>query len=91
VQSFNTPRGTIRVSTPEATAFDLVGYADQLGGLDQVAMVLGELGEALDPDKLAAVADALPEYIGAHLASVARPLLSHGADRPSQARRRSAD
>jgi predicted transcriptional regulator of viral defense system len=26
VQSFNTPRGTILVSTPEATAIDLVGY-----------------------------------------------------------------
>lgn len=60
VQSFNTPRGTIRVSTPEATAFDLVGYADQAGGLDQVATVLGELGESLDSAKLAAVADASP-------------------------------
>ena len=59
-QSFNTPRGTIRVSTPEATTFDLIGYADQVGGLDQVATVLAELGEALDPDKLAAAADASP-------------------------------
>ena len=31
VQSFNTPRGTILVSTPEATAIDLVGYQHHAG------------------------------------------------------------
>src|SRR6266511_4641404 len=31
----NTPRGTIRVSTPEATAFDLVGYPAHVGGFDR--------------------------------------------------------
>ena len=54
VQSFNTPRGTVLVSTPEATAVDLVGYYNHAGGLDQVATILGELAENLDPDKLAA-------------------------------------
>ena len=52
VQSFNTPRGTVLVSTPEATAVDLVGYAAHVGGLDQVATVLAELAEKIDPDKL---------------------------------------
>lgn len=60
VQSFNTPRGTIRVSTPEATAIDLVGYQDRAGGLDNVATVLSELAEKLDPDKLAAAATLAP-------------------------------
>ena len=60
VQSFNTPRGTILVSTPEATAVDLVGYQHHAGGLDQVATVLSELAERLDPDKLAAVAGLAP-------------------------------
>ena len=44
------------VASPEATALELVGYADQCGGLDNVASVLGELSEALDalrdPDAL---------------------------------------
>ena len=31
VQDFNTPRGTILVSSPEATALDLVGYAHHAG------------------------------------------------------------
>jgi len=60
VQSFNTLRGTILVSTPEATAIDLVGYADQAGGLDQVATILNELAEKLDPDRLVAAAETAP-------------------------------
>src|SRR6266581_1633070 len=45
VQPFNTPRGTILVSTPEATALDLVGYAHRAGGLDNTATVISELAE----------------------------------------------
>jgi predicted transcriptional regulator of viral defense system len=60
VQPFNTPRGTLLVSTPEATALDLVGYAGHAGGLNQVATVLSELAERIDPEKLAAVARTAP-------------------------------
>lgn len=60
VQVLNTPRGTLLVSTPEATALDLVGYQHQAGGLNQVATVLVELAEKLDPAKLAAVAAPVP-------------------------------
>ena len=60
VQSLNTPRGTLLVSTPEATALDLVGYQHQAGGLNQVATVLSELAEKIDPGKLTAAADAAP-------------------------------
>jgi len=52
VQGFNTPRGTILVSTPEATAVDLVGHYHHAGGLSGVATVLLELGESIDPQKL---------------------------------------
>ena len=48
----NTPRGALRVSSPEATALELVGYASQCGGLDHVASVLADLVEALDAQKL---------------------------------------
>lgn len=54
VQSINTPRGTVTVSTPEATAFDLIGYETKIGGLDAVATVLDDLAEKLDPRKFAA-------------------------------------
>jgi predicted transcriptional regulator of viral defense system len=60
VQNFNTPRGTIRVSTPEATAVDLVGYPGHIGGLDQTATILSELAEKLDPEKLAIAAQNAP-------------------------------
>ena len=43
VQSFKTPRGLIRASTPEATAVDLVGYYDRVGGSIRVATVLWNL------------------------------------------------
>ena len=60
IQTFNTPRGLIQVSTPEATAVDLVGYQRHIGGLDQVATVLAELAEHLDSEKLAAAARTAP-------------------------------
>jgi predicted transcriptional regulator of viral defense system len=60
VQPFNTARGTLLVSSPEATALDLVGYADHAGGLGQVATVLSELAERIDPEKLAAAAPTAP-------------------------------
>lgn len=60
VQSFNTPRGTILASTVEATAIDLVGYESHVGGLDQVATVLSELAEQIDPERLVAAARTAP-------------------------------
>ncbi len=47
-----TARGFLRVASPEATALELVGYADQSGGLDNVASVVAELVEAIDADRL---------------------------------------
>lgn len=60
VQRFNTPRGAVLVSAPEATAVDLVGYQQRAGGLDQVATVLSELAERIDPEKLVAAAQTAP-------------------------------
>ena len=52
VESVNSPRGTILVSTVEATAVDLVGYMHRAGGVDRVAGVLLELGYNIDPKRL---------------------------------------
>jgi len=52
-----TPTGEMRVSTPEATAFDLVRYPEHCGGLSNVATVLGELAEGLDGTELVRVAE----------------------------------
>jgi len=57
---FNTPRGYVDVSTPEATAFDLVGYNAHAGGLDNVATLLPHLLSRTRPESLAAVAPLSP-------------------------------
>lgn len=59
VTTVSTVTGTMSVSTPEATAIDLLRYARPAGGLGNVATVLTELAERLDPVRLAeaAVAD----------------------------------
>ena len=44
--------GPIRVSTPEATALDLVRYMPGAGHIDNAATVLSELSEAIDSAKL---------------------------------------
>ena len=59
-QRFNTPRGTIEVSTAEATAVDLVGYHRHAGGFNQVATILAELAERIDPQKLVEAAKTAP-------------------------------
>ncbi len=60
VRQFNTPRGALKVSTPEATAIDLVGYTDRAGGLDTVATVLSDLADDMDGDQLARLAKDSP-------------------------------
>ena len=40
------------MSTPEATALDLVGYERRSGGLNNVLMVLSEFAEKIDASRL---------------------------------------
>ena len=56
----NSPRGRLRVASPEATALELVGYADHAGGLDNVASVLVDLAEAIEARKLLEAARLCP-------------------------------
>ena len=50
----------MRVSTAEATAFDVVGYPAHVGGLDGAATVLAELADQLDAGRLLDVAPTAP-------------------------------
>ncbi|HQW57367.1 MAG TPA: type IV toxin-antitoxin system AbiEi family antitoxin [Gammaproteobacteria bacterium] len=47
-----TQTGTLRVSTPEATALDLVSFYKSSGYFSHIATVLSELEEKLNPDML---------------------------------------
>jgi predicted transcriptional regulator of viral defense system len=58
--TINTPRGMLRFASPETTAFDLVGYPQHAGGLDNVATILAELAEKLDPAELARIVELSP-------------------------------
>ena len=60
VQTLDTPRGKLLLSTVEATAIDLVGYARRAAGWDNVATVLCELAEKIDPDLLCEAARTAP-------------------------------
>jgi predicted transcriptional regulator of viral defense system len=73
----NVPTGTLRVSTPEVTAFDLVRYARRAGGLDHVATTLAELGERLDAKALAHVARILGDVTGAQRVGYILDILGH--------------
>lgn len=59
-QSRNTPAGILSLSTPEVTAFDLVGYYKRCGWLDNVATVLAELAEKLEAQQLVAIGEVSP-------------------------------
>ena len=50
--NIKTPRGYVKVASPETTALELVGYAKHAGGLDNVANILVELVELLNSEKL---------------------------------------
>jgi predicted transcriptional regulator of viral defense system len=51
-----TDTGSMKVSSPELTALDLLRYAHAVGGLDPIATILKDLGESIDGSKLAALA-----------------------------------
>ena len=60
-----TETGTMKVSTPEATALDLFRYLEAAGHLGNVATVLAELAERLDPRRLAEVTETQGELVTA--------------------------
>lgn len=76
----NTPVGTMRVATAEATALEIVGYDDRCGGLSHVATVLSELAEVVRPEALQTVARSAPvawaQRLGWLLDLVGRPTLA---------------
>lgn len=55
-----TETGTMKVSTPEATAFDVVYFVESAGYLGNVATILAELAEEIDGAVLPSVAELYP-------------------------------
>jgi predicted transcriptional regulator of viral defense system len=59
IQKIKVPSGYINVSSPEATAFDLIRYLHQSGHLNHVATVLSELAETMNGEEVAKVSDCM--------------------------------
>jgi len=51
-----TETGYIRVSGPELTAIDLLKYSKAVGGLNNIATIIAEMGERINGDKLGRIA-----------------------------------
>lgn len=51
-----TDTGTMKVSSPELTALDLLRYVHVAGGIDAVATLVADLGRTIEATKLAAMA-----------------------------------
>jgi predicted transcriptional regulator of viral defense system len=51
-----TETGTMKVSSPELTALDLLQYVHAVGSIDAVATVMADLGPKIDGEKLSALA-----------------------------------
>jgi predicted transcriptional regulator of viral defense system len=58
IQKMKTHTGYFKVSTPESTAFDLIRYYRWVGYLNNVATVIAELSESIDPKQLVLAANA---------------------------------
>jgi predicted transcriptional regulator of viral defense system len=57
-ESMKTDSGSMIVATAETTALDLIRYHESVGYLGNVATVLADLAERLDPTRLVAAVDA---------------------------------
>ena len=58
VQDHKTDTGSMKISSMELTALDLVRYSHASGGINHIATVFADLGPKLDAGKLAALSEA---------------------------------
>jgi predicted transcriptional regulator of viral defense system len=63
IADHKTDTGSMKVSSVELTALDLLRYPHASAGLDNIVTVLADLGERIDPEKLAAVSVSFPKSV----------------------------
>ena len=76
IEDRKTDTGTMRISSAELTALDLLRYPQASGGIDNVTTVLSDLGQMIDPEQLATLS------VRAERPVVQLSRLSTGASRP---------
>lgn len=82
VEERKTDTGSMKVSSVELTALDLLRYPHAAGGLDNVATVLSELGGDVDARKLARLAPAFERSVSQRLGYLLDRLGHHGRTGP---------
>ena len=55
VEDRKTDTGTMKISSAALTALDLLRYPQASGGMDNIATVLSDFGQTIDPEQLAAL------------------------------------
>ncbi|RYC15752.1 type IV toxin-antitoxin system AbiEi family antitoxin domain-containing protein [Ciceribacter ferrooxidans] len=80
IEDRKTQSGYMKLSSPELTALDLMRYPQSGAGLDNIATVLSELAEQLQPKKLAALSGvfekAVVQRLGHLLGRVGHPQIA---------------
>ena len=61
--SHKTDTGSMKISSPELTALDLLRYAHAAGTIHSIATVLSDLGAKMQPDRLAKLATAFERTV----------------------------
>jgi len=62
-EDHQTDTGRMKVSSVELTMLDIIRYPRAAGGLDNAATIIGDLGDRIDPDKLAALSAAFERSV----------------------------
>jgi predicted transcriptional regulator of viral defense system len=63
IADHKTDTGSMKVSSVELTSLDLLRYPYASAGLDNIVTVLADLGEKIDPEKLASVSVSFPKSV----------------------------
>lgn len=67
LQDHKTESGFMKISGIELTTLDLLRYPRAAGGLDHIVTVLADLGDGVDPHKLASLSEAFERSVGQRL------------------------
>jgi hypothetical protein len=86
VESRKTDTGSMKISSVELTALDLLRYLHVVGGIDAVGTVLADLGQRIDGRKLAGLAKHFERAIAQRLGYLLDRLGHRSATEPMRAR-----
>ncbi|MBT9587915.1 type IV toxin-antitoxin system AbiEi family antitoxin [bacterium] len=67
IEDRQTDTGHMRISCVELTVLDLIRYPRAAGGLDNVATIIADLGDRIDPGKLAVLSSAFERSVSQRL------------------------